>query len=685
MDPDSIPTELGDFRVVAELGRGGSGVVYDACWGPRRVALKVLHPGLVRTERLRAQFLAEAQRLQGIAHPSVVKVLAVGELPDGRPYLAMERLEGETLASVLARGPMVLSEALAIFGELCTAVGALHDRSVIHRDLKPENVFIVDGRHAVLLDFGIAKDLEAPASTTTMDGGVRGTPAYMAPERFFGQPAGVTTDIYELAVTLYAMLAGRLPWDDLADPEARLSPRPLVELAEVPAELDIEIRRALSTRAQNRPSSAGALLEATRRAAGATSEPAASDTARLARASHEGTSPSTGQHQPWFADRHRTTDRGKTPLAWAPTEPAPVPVAPPSPRRRWAIVVGGMVAAAAIGGVIAWRLGGPETGEQLATAAVGDAAGAVSDAIVGSTDPWASSSIRPASPPRGVTFETSGTPISTEQARKEAVAAIQHVPADTRVVFSVMLGELRRNEQFDVVLGKLAAHPKVASFKESVPPCVTGLLAGAEWAIYASASLRDSEHATLIIRGRWQRGDVEDCFAPDTIPLTMPDGKQMLQLKRVGWIDFLDDHTIYLSVRDDLAAAQVHDLVKRGNGPAAHTKELLATLPVERTLAVAIDGSAGLEWPKEYLPRASDATAWLRVDDVTEFAVTADTHSEQAAIKLVAQVRPTFDELFADKQASILGSTTVTRDKTAMRIHGKLSQLMIAMIIAAIP
>src|SRR6187402_3175105 len=106
MNPAALPTSLGDFRIEAILGEGGSGIVYDATWGPRRVALKVLHPALAETDRVRAQFLSEAQRLQAIAHPSVVKVLAVGELPDRRPFLAMERLDGETLANVLARGPL---------------------------------------------------------------------------------------------------------------------------------------------------------------------------------------------------------------------------------------------------------------------------------------------------------------------------------------------------------------------------------------------------------------------------------------------------------------------------------------------------------------------------------------------------------------------------------------------------
>ncbi|HSN30768.1 MAG TPA: serine/threonine-protein kinase, partial [Kofleriaceae bacterium] len=265
MLPAHTPTTIGEFRTEAILGQGGSGIVYDAKWGPRRVALKVLHPVHAGTSRERAQFLLEAQRLQQITHPHVVKVFAVGELPDGRPYLAMERLEGETLAAVIAKGALPIARALHYFGELCAAVAALHAQGLVHRDLKPENVFIVlgdpsesghlhpwGGEHAVLLDFGIAKALDAPASTTTQEGNVRGTPAYMAPERFFGSPAGLATDIYELALVLYAMIAGRLPWDDNADPEARLAPRSIEGIGE----LDVVVRRALSTRPQNRPANA---------------------------------------------------------------------------------------------------------------------------------------------------------------------------------------------------------------------------------------------------------------------------------------------------------------------------------------------------------------------------------------------------------------------------------------------
>src|SRR5688572_9164617 len=352
----ALTGQLGDFAVSGVLGSGGSGVVLDARWGHREVALKVLHPTLIATERERTQFFEEARRLQDISHPGVVKVLASGELPDGRPYLAMEKLAGPTLAARLAAGALPLPRALALFDQLAGAVQALHDRGLVHRDLKPENVVLVeDGAtaHAVLLDFGIAKQLAAPASTTTQDGGVRGTPAYMAPERFFGQPATIATDVYELAVTLYAMLAGNLPWADCGDPEVRLNPASLGDA--VPEAVDVEIRRALSTRAQNRPGSARELAAAVFAAAGMPAPSAARTTTQV---------PLDLASRPpaWFEKsaatrtRDSSENKGTTPLAWAPT--ARQAVHTDAPGRRvpwWPFAAGAVVIAAAVIGWIALR------------------------------------------------------------------------------------------------------------------------------------------------------------------------------------------------------------------------------------------------------------------------------------------------------------------------------------------
>ncbi|MBA3465109.1 MAG: protein kinase [Deltaproteobacteria bacterium] len=680
MIPAALPSSLGEFRVEAILGEGGSGIVYDATWGPRKVALKVLHPSLADTDRVRAQFLIEAQRLQTIAHPAVVKVLAVGELPDGRPYLAMERLDGETLAQVLARGPLPLAQTLELFGELCSAVGTLHEQGLIHRDLKPENVFIVGGKHAVLLDFGIAKDIAAPASTTTMDGGVRGTPAYMAPERFFGQPASTATDIYELAVTLYAMLAGRLPWDDLADPEARLSPRPLVDLVSIPDELDVEIRRALSTRAQNRPSTAPALDAAVRAAAGASTPTQPADTARMRPAPSDPppNKPTiTAERKPWFAERQNTTDRGKTPLAWAPTAQAA-----PTPKKRWPIYAAALSLAAVGGGVAWWQLR-DRSSPEAPTPAVSIAVPVKT--LPPESDPWgAPARPTPSTPP----LATFGPEISVAIAQSELAAALPHLPADTSFVIAALVGQMNRDERFISMFDKLGKHPKVQMAFGLMPPCVKTLISGSEWFAFGSTGFMADKQGTLIVRGRWQRSDVEACFSAQSQTFTMTDGAKLLQLPEIGWLDFLDANTVYISVRQDLAAAQVHDNVKKGVGLTKRARTLLATLPPNRALTFVVDGTGNVEWPGDPLPRGSDAAASVQISDWgVAFDVALDTHDEASARQLEAKVKPELEPLFASTTDSV-GKLAVTRAKSNVRISGKLSTLMMGIVsssIAAMP
>ncbi len=687
MEPDAVPRALGEFRIEAILGEGGSGIVYDATWGPRRVALKVLHPNLAHTERVRAQFLVEAQRLQAITHPAVVKVLAVGELPDGRPYLAMERLDGETLAQVLARGPLTLPHALELFGELCAAVGTLHEQGMIHRDLKPENVFIVASKHAVLLDFGIAKELAAPASTTTMDGGVRGTPAYMAPERFFGQPASIATDLYELAVTLYAMLAGRLPWDDLGDPEARLSPRPLVDLAPVPEELDVEIRRALSTRAQNRPVTAGALEAAVRAAAGSAAPTQPSETARMRPATNEPASKATvtAEKKPWFAERQNTTDRGKTPLAWAPT--AQQQPTPPPPAKRWPWIAGAVAVAMLAGGAVLWRFRGDDAavGASIAapvtsTSTPHSTAAAATHSLPPAEDPWGA---RPPAPPPSA-LPTSGPAVSVAIAQAELAKAIPHLPSDTSFLAAGLVGHLQRDERFAPMFDKLGKHPQAQMMMGLLPPCVKTLIAGSEWFVFGSTGFMADKQGTLIVRGRWQRKDVEACFAGQSHELAMTDGVKLLQLPEIGWLDFLDANTVYISVRQDLAAAQVHDNVKKGQGLTPRARALLATLPAQRALTFVVDGTGSVAWPSDLLPKGSDAAAFVQVSDWgVEFDVALDVKSEAAAKALEAKAKPQLEPLIPSTSDSV-GKLTVARKQTTVKIGGKLSTLMLGIVSSSI-
>jgi len=246
-------TQLGPFVIERELGRGGAGVVYAARHQGRRVALKVSIDEL--PERDKQHFLQEAELLARVSHPAVIEILDSGTLPDGRPFLVMPLLEGETLGARIARGRLAPDLSVRLFTQLVAAVTALHDAGIVHRDIKPENVMYLEAEEQlVLLDFGIARELERSTSTTTRLNLVRGTPGCMAPERFFGVRASASSDVYELGVVLYAMLVGHLPWDDPTDPEARLRPRPPAELGiELPVGLGPLLLEALSTRPDRRP------------------------------------------------------------------------------------------------------------------------------------------------------------------------------------------------------------------------------------------------------------------------------------------------------------------------------------------------------------------------------------------------------------------------------------------------
>ena len=668
MEPAHAPTQLGDFRIEGILGQGGSGIVYDAHWGPRRVALKVLHPSLVGTGKERAQFLLEAQRLQQIAHPSVVKVFAVGELPDGRPYLAMERLEGDTLATVIARAAMSPDLALALFEELAGAVAALHAQGLIHRDLKPENVFVVGGRHAVLLDFGIAKDLAAPASTTTQEGNVRGTPAYMAPERFFGQAAGIATDIYELALVLYAMLAGRLPWDNGSDPEARLAPKPIEGIAEA---LDVEIRRALSTRVQNRPASAEALLAAVRASASATS-PEAGETARMRPGAptpeQEGASP---RRTPSDGAATPNAQGGPTPLAWAPTAPA-TPQRPRPRARRWPFAVLGVAALA--GGIAAWRLRAGETPVPARNTTPPAAAAPISQPPP-QHDPW-----NEPPPPEPTKALPLVEPRATaETYRAEASAAIARLPADTRVVFTIQLGELRAHESTAAVLDKLGKDPRVGVLAATLPPCVRSLATDAEWLAFGAPALRQSTTGTIVLRGRWRQRDVDACFGEgDFKPHVTKDGARLYRIGDDGWLDFVDEHTAYVNMHTNLDADATHKLVKHGAGPSAHVRELVAKLPVDRTLTLITDGAAKDDWSDVLpIPIGSDLFGWVRVEkDGLAFDIAVDTHSEAAA--------KTAAKALSDTVSPVVKTVEVARDKAIVHARGSVNDLMIGLLSAGV-
>ncbi|MBI2932700.1 MAG: protein kinase [Planctomycetes bacterium] len=203
---------VGPYRIEAKIGRGGSGVVYRAhdATLQRAVALKVLRPELldgVAAQRLRREALAVAR----LKDPGIVTVYEVGEIGDSQ-YIAMEYIEGQTLAAVLSSRRLPPAEACLIVERIARALGCAHRNGVIHRDIKPHNIILRPDGHPVITDFGLAK-FEGAETRITQPGYAIGTPMYMSPEQVRGDgPLDGRTDIYSCGVILFEALMGRLPF-----------------------------------------------------------------------------------------------------------------------------------------------------------------------------------------------------------------------------------------------------------------------------------------------------------------------------------------------------------------------------------------------------------------------------------------------------------------------------------------
>jgi serine/threonine-protein kinase len=248
----------GSYQLVRELARGGMGTVWEArhlrLSAP--VAVKVLHGvGEASTEAVR-RFRREAEIASQLGHPNIVKALDFDSLPDGKPFLVMELLHGESLRARLDRGALELALTVEIAGQIASALHAAHHVGVVHRDLKPENIYLravpgQDRPHAMLLDFGISKLLSG-GTTLTKEGTVFGTPQYMAPEQANTAETGPSTDQYALAAIVYEMLCGQ-PAVDPGPPLQVLfqvvngHPRPLAErLPSLPPAVSAVVARAMA-------------------------------------------------------------------------------------------------------------------------------------------------------------------------------------------------------------------------------------------------------------------------------------------------------------------------------------------------------------------------------------------------------------------------------------------------------
>ena len=207
----------GRYRVVRALGEGGMGQVYECehVEVGRKVAVKVLQPWLA-DHAVGKRLRVEARSASAAGHPNIVEVLDAGRLEDGRPFLAMEFLDGSTLLDLIqCTARMTIADVAEIGAQVARGLHAAHLAGIVHRDLKPENVMIVerDGKRTVkVVDFGIAFEVDE-AKRMTREGVAVGTPQYMAPEQVFGAPGAPTFDVYALGVLLFEMWTGETPFD----------------------------------------------------------------------------------------------------------------------------------------------------------------------------------------------------------------------------------------------------------------------------------------------------------------------------------------------------------------------------------------------------------------------------------------------------------------------------------------
>jgi serine/threonine protein kinase/tetratricopeptide (TPR) repeat protein len=206
---------IAGYEILGELGRGGMGAVYHARQSSlgREVALKIIVAGAHASWSERSRFRVEAETAARLQHPHIVPIYEIGE--QGKlPYLALEYVEGGSLARALAVRPMVPNRAAGMVETLARAMEYVHEHGVVHRDLKPANVLLTAEGLPKITDFGLAKWLDAPSGHQTQSGTVLGTPSYMPPEQAKGQTAliGPATDVYALGAILYEMLTGRPPF-----------------------------------------------------------------------------------------------------------------------------------------------------------------------------------------------------------------------------------------------------------------------------------------------------------------------------------------------------------------------------------------------------------------------------------------------------------------------------------------
>jgi serine/threonine protein kinase len=209
-----VGRRIGVYQILEQIGEGGMGEVYRAVRADgqydKEVAIKLVRTGMDRSSVLE-RFRHERQVLASLDHPNIARLFDGGTTEDGIPYLVMELIEGIPIDEYCDNNKLTVTERLRLFLQVCSAVQYAHQRLVIHRDIKPGNILVTHDGTPKLLDFGIAKILDADSSSkTTLINPM--TPEYASPEQVRGEPITTATDVYSLGVVLYQLLTGRSPY-----------------------------------------------------------------------------------------------------------------------------------------------------------------------------------------------------------------------------------------------------------------------------------------------------------------------------------------------------------------------------------------------------------------------------------------------------------------------------------------